>query len=160
VIVTLPDGTSTRTSELEYGSGHLRLEQSFDAQGEEVPGDRHYTISFDELSPLERGLLVEAFSGDPAAGLAAGEREGLVELSFSTEQLEALGERMRAYVEAEPTAFGSFIARAAIQEDPLQLALAVVRDTAGENTKAYELLRLSRAQVDLEHQNLPGQVRY
>ncbi|WP_052772894.1 LysM peptidoglycan-binding domain-containing protein [Luteimonas sp. FCS-9] len=108
VKVTYPDGSYSLTTDLSYGANvPLTVEQRFDAQGNELPGERRFEfeVSTDrpEYNWLERNILGQneaseeralaeqlnwAIDGDPSSGrVSPGET---VTLSFTESQIETL----------------------------------------------------------------------
>lgn len=64
VIITLPDGTSTKTTDLSYGDNDpLTITQSFDAQGNEIVSERTYAIEV-EVTESNYQLINVAYSGN------------------------------------------------------------------------------------------------
>lgn len=119
VQVTYPDGSYSLTTDLTYGSNvPLTIEQRFDAQGNELPGERSYqfevSTEVEEYGWVDRVLLSRdagaeeesmatllnaVLGGDPGSGgpVSAGDT---VTLSFDQEQMQALMDQTQAAVDA------------------------------------------------------------
>ncbi|MCD9027483.1 LysM peptidoglycan-binding domain-containing protein [Luteimonas sp. BDR2-5] len=117
VQVTYPDGSYSLTTDLTYGANvPLTISQRFDADGNELPGERSYQFEVDTDRPgynwFERNILGKNEASEEQANadllnwaLTGGQGSGPVQagdkvtLTFSEAQLQSLMEQTRATVD-------------------------------------------------------------
>lgn len=119
VRVTYPDGSYAVTTDLSYGGNvPLTIEQRFDADGHELPGERSYAFEVSTDRPgynwFERNILGQNEAAEEQAmaqqlnwvltggvdGAGPVDAGDTVTLTFSDSQMQALMEQTRATVDA------------------------------------------------------------
>jgi hypothetical protein len=99
-----PDGTTTRSVDVEYGEGDfhpdLNIQQRFDAAGQLIPGTERYTYAFDMANPSFRESMAYSFLGLDdealAQGQAAHDSQQPLTLTLTPEDVRQLQEAARA----------------------------------------------------------------
>jgi hypothetical protein len=90
-----PDGTRAVTQTLTYGGDHpdMRVERTFGADGQLIPGSETFALTFDTTDDLARQSLVESFTGDPAQGQAAAAHDEPITLNLTAADVQELQQR-------------------------------------------------------------------
>lgn len=110
VIVTLADGTSTKTSEVTYGdTTPLTITQSFDAQGQEIVSERTYSYEV-EVNESNYQLINIVYAGDVNQSMDGPLQPGqTVTLTFTEAQMADMQQTTHDIVEDDPDALSTSV---------------------------------------------------
>lgn len=145
VIVTLADGTSTKTSEVTHGENiPLTITQSFDAQGQEIVSKHAYSYEV-EVTKSKYPLINTVHAGDVNQSMAGPLQPGqTVTLTFTEAQMADMQQTTHDILEDDPHASSTSVVTEQTPDDSsfstLDFALAIAKDASHNDAGFGEML--------------------
>ncbi|PZO62432.1 MAG: hypothetical protein DI635_11715 [Pseudoxanthomonas suwonensis] len=145
VIVTLADGTSTKTSEVTHGENiPLTITQSYDAQGQEIVSKHAYSYEV-EVTKSKYPLINTVHAGDVNQSMAGPLQPGqTVTLTFTEAQMADMQQTTHDILEDDPHASSTSVVTEQTPDDSsfstLDFALAIAKDASHNDAGFGEML--------------------